>query len=123
MTDRVSWRNSQVLSLLVLVFVAGALSGAFTFRMVRMALRKEPPPNILSNLNNKESSLRSLQRELNLTPEQTKQVEAIIDDYKRYYGNVQDQFEEVRATGKNKIVQVLDPVQRQKFEKLAPASK
>ena len=122
MTDRVSWRNSQVLSLLVLVFVAGALSGAFTYRMIRMAQRKDPPANILRDLN-KESSLAYLQRELVLTPEQTKQVQAIIDDYKRYYGNIQDQFEEVRATGKNRIVQVLDAEQRQKFEKLVAASK
>jgi len=40
-----------------------------------------------------------LKKELNLTPAQSDQVAAIIDDYKRYYGNIQDQVEEVRATG------------------------
>jgi len=121
MTERASWRNSQVLGLLVLVFVAGALSGAFAYRMVRVAQKSSAGANIL-NLK-ESSSLAQLQRELALTPEQTKQVQAIIDDYKRYYGNIQDQFEEVRATGKNRIVQVLDPEQRQKFEKLMAGSK
>ena len=123
MTDRVSWQNPRVLRLLVLVFVAGGLSGAFTFRMWRIMVHRDQPGSILSNLNNKQSSLEILQRELALTPEQTQQVAAIIDDYKRYYGNIQDQFEEVRATGKNHIVQVLDPQQREKFEKLVAGSK
>ena len=118
MTDRVSWRNSQVLSLLVLVFISGALSGVFAFRMIRMAMRKEAPQIVLVNLANKESSLNVFQRELELTPGQLQKVSAILDDYKRYYENIQDQLEELRATGKNRIVEVLGPTQREKFEKL-----
>jgi Spy/CpxP family protein refolding chaperone len=123
MMDQVSWQNPRVLRLLVLVFVAGGLSGACAFRMWRIMVHRDHPVSILMNLDNKQSSLEILQRELALTPEQTRQVAAIIDDYKRYYGNIQDQFEEVRATGKNKIVQVLDAGQRAKFEKLAAPAK
>jgi Spy/CpxP family protein refolding chaperone len=121
MTDAISWRNPKVLRVLFLVFVAGGLSGAVTFRMARMMLRREPAAMAAAgpSLRDKEQALALLKQELNLTPNQTERVSAIIDDYKRYYGNIQDQVEEVRATGKNRILEVLDPQQRSKFEKLA----
>lgn len=121
MTDAISWRNPKVLRVLFLVFLAGGLSGAVTFRMARIMLRREPAAMAAAgpSLRDKEQALALLKQELNLTPDQTERVSAIIDDYKRYYGNIQDQVEEVRATGKNKILEVLDPQQRSKFEKLA----
>jgi Spy/CpxP family protein refolding chaperone len=121
MTDAISWRNPKVLRVLFLVFLAGGLTGAVTFRIARVLLRRD----VVSAVSNppaqfpvKEKPLDVLQRELNLTPTQSDQVRAIIDDYKRYYGNIQDQVEEVRATGKSRILQVLDTEQRTKFEKL-----
>jgi Spy/CpxP family protein refolding chaperone len=106
--------------------VAGALSGAVTFRTARILLRPNPPVTAASSgtsLRDKEQAMAMLQRELNLTAVQKDQVAAILDDYKRYYGNIQDQVEEVRATGKSRILQVLDPEQRTKFEKLAEGLK
>jgi len=47
----------------------------------------------------------------------------VLDDYKMYYQNLQEQLEEVRSTGKNDILKILDEVQRQKFEKLVADSK
>ena len=122
MTDAISWRNPKVLRVLALVFVAGALSGAVTYRIARMTMRTAPQPPPVSSMGGKDT-LGMLKRELNLTPTQADQVAAIIDDYKRYYGNIQDQVEEVRATGKSRILQVLDPQQRSKFEKLAEGLK
>jgi len=112
MTDAISWQNPKVLRVLFLVFIAGGLTGAVTFRTAKMVLHREAPKEP------REKAMDILQRELNLTPTQSGQVAAIIDDYKRYYGNIQDQVEEVRATGKSRILQVLDPQQRTKFEKL-----
>jgi uncharacterized protein YpuA (DUF1002 family) len=120
MTDAISWRNPQVLRVLILVFIAGGLSGAVAFRVARLAVRHEIPAVAAGpTLRDKEQAMALLKQELNLTPDQSDRVSVIIDDYKRYYGNIQDQVEEVRATGKNKILEVLDPQQRTKFEKLA----
>ena len=113
MTDAISWRTPKVLRVLVLVFVAGALSGAVTYKLTRKVMHTPPPL----------TSVETLKRELHLTPVQSEQVAAIIDDYKRYYGNIQDQVEEIRATGKSRILQVLDPDQRSKFEKLSEGLK
>ena len=121
MTDTISWRNPKVLRILALVFVAGALSGAVSYRIGRMFWR--PPPPVVMSLREKEATLVMLKRELHLTDTQSGQVAAIIDDYKRYYGNIQDQIEEVRATGKDRILQILDPEQRTKFQKLAESLK
>jgi hypothetical protein len=124
MADAISWRNPKVFRVLFLVFVAGGLSGAVTFRTARILMRKDPPAPAVTvtgptTLRDKEQAMALLKQELNLTQDQSERVSAIIDDYKRYYGNIQDQVEEVRATGKNKILEVLDPQQRSKFEKLA----
>ena len=120
MTDAISWRNPKVLRVLLLVFLAGGLSGAVTYRLARMFIKA--PTQVVGSFRDKETAL-LLKRELNLTPAQSDQVAAIIDDYKRYYGNIQDQVEEVRATGKNRILEVLNPEQRSKFEKLAGSLK
>ncbi|HEY3837268.1 MAG TPA: hypothetical protein VGL72_11885 [Bryobacteraceae bacterium] len=121
MTDAISWRNPKVLRVLFLVFIAGGLSGAVTFRTARGILmrREAVVATTTPSLRDKEQAMALLKQELNLTPEQTERVAGILDDYKRYYGNIQDQVEEVRATGKNRILEVLNPDQRTKFAKLA----
>ena len=57
MTDRMTWQNPRVLRLLVLVFVAGGLSGAFAFRMWRIMVHRDAAVSVLVSLNNKQSSL------------------------------------------------------------------
>jgi Spy/CpxP family protein refolding chaperone len=55
---------------------------------------------------------------LKLTPEQTQEIASMLDDYRHYYQSLSDQLEDVRATGKNRILQILDPSQREKFDKM-----
>jgi len=59
-----------------------------------------------------------LKTELNLTSDQSERLKTILDDFVKYHEDLQAQIEDVRATGKNRIVQMLTPEQRQKFEKL-----
>ena len=124
MTESISWRNPKVLRVLTLVFAAGALSGAVAYRLGRMYMRPAVVTTTPQSVSmGGKDTLGMLKRELNLTPVQTEQVAAIIDDYRRYYGNIQDQVEDVRATGKSKIIEVLDGEQRSKFKKLSEALK
>ena len=58
------------------------------------------------------------QHELNLTPQQAEQMRSILDDYKLYYQSLQDELEEVRATGKSRLMSVLTDEQRAKFDKI-----
>jgi Spy/CpxP family protein refolding chaperone len=128
--DRISWSNPRVLAVLLLVFLSGGLSGAITLRLARATRLNNPPPRpavtTTSNApswNNKDGFLGKCKKELNLTPDQAKKMSAVLDDYKMYYQNLQEQLDEVRATGKGRILEILDPEQKQKFEKLLGDSK
>ena len=58
----------------------------------------------------KEAVLQKFDADLNLTPAQTEKISLILDDYQHYYQSVQDQEDDIRATGKMRILQELDPV-------------
>jgi Spy/CpxP family protein refolding chaperone len=122
--DRISWSNPRVLAVLLLVFVTGTLSGAIAYRVVRSRMaRLSPPTSSSPSWNNKEGFLSRYKKELNLSDEQTAKMAKVLDDYKMYYQNLQEQLEEVRSTGKSEILKILDEAQRQKFEKLVADSK
>ena len=56
-------------------------------------------------------SVAEWKRELDLTPEQTLQLTSILDDFARYYDNV-------LSDGNSRIMQILNPEQRRKFEQM-----
>ena len=64
-------------------------------------------------------SYERLTRELNLTPQQAEQLRSILDDMVKYHQDLQQQIDDVRATGKNRILQLLNPEQRQRFERIS----
>lgn len=115
--ERASWQNPRVLTTLLLVFITGALAGALSMRL-GLHERLHPSGAGLSSPNNSRAFLDKCTKELNLSPDQTRKMQAVLDDYKSYYQNVQDQYEEVRATGKIRILQILDDKQKARFEKL-----
>jgi Spy/CpxP family protein refolding chaperone len=123
--DRISWSNPRVLTVLLLVFLSGGLTGAISLRFVRarLASRAAAPVSSPASWNNKEGFLNRCKKELNLRPEQEQRMSSVLDDYRMYYQNLQEQLDEVRATGKGRILEILDPDQKQKFEKLLGDSK
>ena len=46
----------------------------------------------------------------------------VLEDYRQYYQSLQDQLDDVRSTGKTRILQILDDQQRAKFEKIMGSS-
>jgi len=62
--------------------------------------------------------LQRFRKELNLSSEQTQMIGMVLEDYQQYYQSLQDQLDDLRATGKNRILQILRPEQREKFEKM-----
>jgi Spy/CpxP family protein refolding chaperone len=91
------------LGILLLVFLCGAVAGA----MAHASLHHRP----FWYPSSKTEYLRSVQRELDLTPEQTQQMESILNDFAKYY-------QTVLADGKARILNILNPDQRRKFEKM-----
>ena len=50
-----------------------------------------------------------------LSPDQARQMEVVLNDFVMYYQTLQEQMSEVRSSGKNRILQLLDGDQKQKF--------
>src|SRR5580700_1240747 len=112
-SERATWQNPRILSTLLLVFLAGGATGAVPMKFgLHQLLHKSSVPT------SKEGVLQKFRTDLNLTPAQTQKISLILDDYQHYYQSVQDQQDDIRATGKMRILQELDPAQRDKFQKL-----
>ena len=116
--DRASWQNPRVLTTLVLVFLTGALAGAITMRSGLHEKMHRSAQTYWRDGRN-EFSYDKLKKELDLTPEQSERLKTILDDFVKYHEDLQAQIEDVRATGKNRIMQMLDTRQRQRFEELS----
>ena len=56
-------------------------------------------------------SLQKLKKDLNLNPQQVKDLELVLDDFGVYYRNV-------LSDGKNRVLRILDDEQKKKFEKM-----
>jgi Spy/CpxP family protein refolding chaperone len=116
-SDRPSWQNPKVLTTLVMVFMAGALAGAIA---MQAGLHTELHRGTAYWRGEKtEFSYDQLKTELNLTPEQSDKLKTILDDFVKYHDDLEAQIEDVRATGRNRIVQILTPEQRKRFNQLS----
>lgn len=112
-SERATWQNPRIFSTLLLVFLAGATAGAVSMKFgLHDILHRSAAPA------SKEAVLQKFRTDLNLTPAQTGKISLVLDDYRQYYQSLQDQLDDIRATGKMRILQELDPAQRDKFQKM-----
>jgi hypothetical protein len=114
--ERPPWQNPRILSTLILVFLAGGASGAL---WMQLGLHdKLHHVSAASREPNRDFGLQRFNTELALSPAQSEKVALVLEDYRLYYQSLQDQLDDLRATGKTRILQILDPSQRDKFEKI-----
>ena len=109
--------NPRILLILILVFLTGSAAGAFGLRYLtrQSAVAKSPPSWKESG---KEISLQRFKRDLDLNPDQAREVELILDDFMMYHQTLQAQMDEVRASGKERILRILNPDQRERFNRM-----
>ena len=117
MIQTASWQNPRIVLLLSLVFLCGAVSGALVFRLAYVP-PSSPKVGAYWKEGGREISLQRFKKELNLTQEQANEIESVLDDFVMYYQMLQTQMEDVRSKGKDRIVEALNPEQRQKFERM-----
>ncbi len=111
------WRNPRVLLTLFLVFAAGFSAGLLTVRVgaVDVTQSAKAAPGWESG---KAALLERFKTEVDLTPEQTRQLETVLDDYFTYYHTLQAQLDDVRADGKERILRILNDDQKRRFERM-----
>jgi len=94
---------------LVLVFLSGAVVGALALDLGGVHNRQRPLT--FDSPQAKALYFDHMQKELNLTPAQTEQVQSVLNDFWQYYRTV-------LSDGKQRVEQLLDEEQRKKFERL-----
>ena len=119
MSNSPSLGNPRIASTLLLVFLAGAAVGMLGMRyglhdrLHRVAAAAAPPRD-----SSREAVLQNFKTQLDLSAEQTDQIAVVLQDYSHYYESLQDQLDDLRSTGLSRIQQILQPAQREKFEKM-----
>ncbi len=119
--------NTRIVVTLVLVFVAGVATGMVG---MRYGLHDEMHRvvNEVNAAREDDMVLQHFREELNLSDEQTKKLATVLEDYQHYYDSLEDQIEEIhlrdqledlRSTGKSRIMEILKPEQRDKFEQMS----
>jgi hypothetical protein len=103
--------------LFCLVFLLGALFGGVGDHMWNQRVAGQP--RVVTNPTRNEI-ITSCTHELQLTPEQQKQLTAIIDDTRdkwiALYSPLDAQREAIRQEGRQRIRAILNPAQQQKFD-------
>jgi len=110
---------------LALVFLAGAAAGALSMSFglheklhhtaagPAPTARPAPVPTTA-----RQETLNKFRSQLDLDGAQTEKLGLVLDDYSQYYRSLEDQLDDLRATGKTRIMQILNADQRAKFEKM-----
>jgi trans-aconitate methyltransferase len=118
-------KNPKVLGTLLLVFLAGAAVGALVMQMGlheklhrTVSAATTAYPATTRAFANNDALIQRFKTELNLSADQTVRIAMVLSDYREYYHNLQDQLDDVRATGTTRIMQILDDQQRAKFDKI-----
>jgi hypothetical protein len=91
---------------LLLVFLVGAVAGALAMNLGHEALHPHP----FWDNSSKTEYLKSVTKELDLSPEQAQQMSSILDDFAKYY-------QTVLSDGRARIFNILTEEQKRKFEK------
>ncbi len=116
MSNRVTWSHPKVITALLVVFLAGAASGAIAFRTLSR-----------NTLTGKAKAMRSMdrrelmdyfRREMDLNDGQRQRVESLLEDHFKMLQMLGAQTEEVRMHGRESIAKLLTEEQRKKFEGL-----
>lgn len=105
--DNASWRSPKVLIILLVVFLCGTAFGSAGTRYLLHARMHSP-------------TFQDLKLKLALTPDQEKTVMKELDDYAKYYQNIEEEREDVAEHGRQRIYFVLTPEQRKEFDRFFP---
>jgi hypothetical protein len=104
-----SWSNPRILLIFALIFVCGFAAGSATIVLFHAHIVPEAKRRV---------DVESLKAQLHLTPEQAATVDKELDDYAKYYQNIQEEREDVAEHGMYRILAVLNPEQKKQFLRL-----
>jgi Spy/CpxP family protein refolding chaperone len=113
----VGWANPKVITILALVFLCGSAFGAAAMRQY-LHYRLLIPAAHGFVYHGRHVGFDTLKTDLALTPPQEQAVKQVLDDFAKYYQNLEEEREDVTEAGKKRIYAVLDPQQKERFAEL-----
>jgi Spy/CpxP family protein refolding chaperone len=108
------WSNPRVIAILAVVFLFGSVVGAAAMREY-VHYRFNLPAAHDFPYHGHRIRFETLRTDLNLTPNQEKTVKEVLDDFAKFYQNLEEQREDVAEAGKRKIYAILTPEQKRRF--------
>jgi Spy/CpxP family protein refolding chaperone len=112
--------NRRAVLLVFVLFVLGIALGSVGTYVVTMRVQAARPQATLAH--NPARTMAMYTRDLNLSPDQQNQIQAILNDTRSRYAELHEkldpEYEQVRQQGRERIRQILTPEQRPKFEDL-----
>jgi len=112
--------NRKAFLLVLVLFVLGVALGSVGTYLVTMRVQAARPQATLAH--NPGHTMAMFTRDLNLNSDQQNQIQAILNDTRSRYASLHQkldpEYEQVRQEGRERIREVLTPVQRPKFEDL-----
>ena len=115
-TSEAGWSNPKVLTIFALIFFCGAAFGGAFMRSYLHRLQRDP--HYLSIESASHMNLELLKSKLQLTPEQEHFVTQELDDYSKYYQNIEDERRDVAEHGRQRILNRLTEEQKRKYNDL-----
>jgi Spy/CpxP family protein refolding chaperone len=110
--------SRKAVVLVILVFVLGIALGIVGTYLVTSRVEAARAEGSRNHTN----TLAIFTKDLNLSPEQQQQIEAILRDIRAQYAaihqNMDPEYEQARKQGRDRIRQILTPDQKPKFEEL-----
>lgn len=117
MRHHAGWSNAKLITILAVIFLCGvALGSAVTRGFLHSRLFPPTRPEVMEAA--RHVGLERLKIELNLTPEQERIVTKELDDYAKYYQNIEEQREDVADHGKQRILAILNDAQKKRFNEI-----
>jgi Spy/CpxP family protein refolding chaperone len=111
--------NRKAYLIVFVLFILGIALGSVGTYLVTMRVQAARPAGAGERA---PSHMAMFTRDLNLTPEQQTQVQAIMNETRSHYAELHQkldpEYEQVRQQSREHIRQVLTPEQRPKFEEL-----
>lgn len=111
-----SWANPKVLVIFAVIFLCGVAFGSLgTFTYVHRSFPRPPARPHFGMDAAQHIGVKGLVEVLNLTAEQQRTVMKELDDYAKYYQNIEEERDDVAAHGRQRILNVLTDEQKKKF--------
>ena len=111
-------KNPRVISTLVLVFAAGIAVGALSMQLGLHEKLHRTVSAATKPVSDNDALVQRFRTQLHLSDEQTKEISGVLSEYRPYYRALQDQFDDLRATGRDRIMGLLTEEQQKQFEKM-----